>query len=142
MSKKIIVIQLKEIIYTAIFIVLGIFLILLLIFMFTLNNKTSSEKTMSYIPGIYSSSAIINDQPVNVEVLVDENEIISVKFDDLSPSVETLYPLLQPSLEDISNQINSTSNFEEFNFSSDKKYTSELLLDTIQDALEKAKIEQ
>ena len=54
---KIVVLHLKELIYTAIFAVLGILLILLLIFMFLPDKKEkSAAETMQYTAGVYTSS--------------------------------------------------------------------------------------
>ena len=53
---KIVVLHMKEIIYTVLFICLGILLVALLTFMFHPKNKeTSSSKSTSYQPGIYTS---------------------------------------------------------------------------------------
>lgn len=50
---KIVVLHMKELIYTAIFAVLGILLILLLIFMFLPDDNTDgkTEETMQYVAG-------------------------------------------------------------------------------------------
>ncbi|TCT14333.1 uncharacterized protein with FMN-binding domain [Natranaerovirga pectinivora] len=138
MSTKIIVIQLREIIYTAIFVGLGIFLIFLLIFMFSPKKNDATTPTMTYIPGVYTSSMVLENQAVNVEVRVNENEITSVKIVDLHPAVETLYPLLQPSLEHISSQLTSNTDVAEVTFNADHKYTSSLIMDAIKNSLEKA----
>ena len=55
---KIVVLHLKEVVYTAIFAVLGILLILLLIFMFLPDDKDkAAEETMKYTAGVYTSAA-------------------------------------------------------------------------------------
>ncbi|MFP4697899.1 MAG: hypothetical protein ACLFMO_04240 [Eubacteriales bacterium] len=139
MSTKIIVLQLKEVIYTAIFVGLGIFLIILLIFMFS-PKKKDADPTTNYIPGVYTSSIMLENQAVNVEVIVDENQINSVKLVDLDPGLETLYPLLQPSLEHISQQLNEDSSLEDVSYELDKKHTSLMLIEAIQEAIKKATI--
>ena len=54
---KIVVIQLKEIIYTVIFAALGILLILLLIFMFSgKDNEDVTSNTPLYKAGVWTSS--------------------------------------------------------------------------------------
>lgn len=142
-STKIFVFRLKEIIYTALFIILGILLILLLIFMFS--NKKDKEKvvpTSAYVPGVYTSSVMLDDLPINVEVIVDRQQINSVKLVDLSSDTETLYPLLQPAMNSIEAQLVSQSvAIEPLQIKSEYKYTSALLLDAVNDALEKAKVE-
>ena len=59
---KIVVLHMKEIIYTVLFICLGILLVALLTFMFHPKNKeTSSSKSTSYQPGIYTSQLTLGD---------------------------------------------------------------------------------
>ena len=53
---KIVVLHMKEIIYTTIFIVLGILLLLLLFFMFLPEKKEGSPGAKQYQPGIYTST--------------------------------------------------------------------------------------
>ena len=53
---KIVVLKARELIYTGIFILLGILLILLLIFMFVPSHKSKKTKeTSGYTQGVYSS---------------------------------------------------------------------------------------
>ncbi|MBC7960286.1 MAG: hypothetical protein H7X94_10495 [Vallitaleaceae bacterium] len=143
-STKIFVFKLKEIIYTALFIALGILLIFLLIFMFT--NKKEKDKaipTFEYVPGVYTSSVMLDQKPINVEVIVDSNHINSVKIIDLSSDAETLYPLLVPAMNSIESQlINQTSAaVEPLEIKTEYQYTSALLLTAVEDALSKARVE-
>lgn len=137
---KIVVIQLKELIYTGLFIVLGILLVLLLIFMFLPKNAKDNQAapTMKYVAGVYSSSLVINDNTIDVEVVVDEDHINSIRLVNLSEAVTTMYPLMQPALEDLTDQIITNQSLEGVTYSEDNKYTSMVLLDAIQTALEKA----
>ena len=76
---KIVVLRMKEIIYTAVFIGFGIFLILLLVIMFRPKKDTpASAKGTVYHPGVYSSALHLGSQEVNVEVTVDAVEITGV----------------------------------------------------------------
>ena len=64
----------KEVIYTGIFVVLGILLILLLIFMFLpgkggKGNKEAAAPTSKYVAGVYSSSIKLNDNAIDVCLL-------------------------------------------------------------------------
>ena len=72
---KIVVLRMKEIIYTAIFIGLGLLLIALLLIMFRPGRKTQSASSpaaagIHYLPGMYSSTLTLGSQAVNVEVTV------------------------------------------------------------------------
>ena len=66
---KIVVLRTKELIYTGIFLVLGIILILVLIFMFTQGKtKETIASATTYIPGVYSSPITLGSSSFNVEV--------------------------------------------------------------------------
>ncbi|MCM1426873.1 MAG: hypothetical protein NC118_09735 [Eubacterium sp.] len=142
---KIVVLHVKELIYTGIFAVLGILLIILLIIMFLpKDEKKESVPTMtqtstnSYVPGIYTTSLILNDNVVEIEVTVDEKNINSIRLVNLDEAVTTMYPLIQPSFEDLANQIITNQSLDGITYSDDSKYTSMILLNAITASLEKA----
>ena len=138
---KIIVLRMKEIIYTAIFIGLGILLILLLLVMFRSGKENASVSTSanaSYIPGIYTASITLGSQEVNVEVTVDARQITSVTMTPLSDAVETMYPLMQPSLNNLTEQILNTQSLENLTYPEETRYTSQVLLNAVRKALKKA----
>lgn len=137
---KIVVLHMKELIYTAIFVVLGILLILLLVFMFLpKHDKSDSAETSSkYVAGVYTSSITLNDQAVDVEVAVDENHINSIRLLNLDESVATMYPLMEPALDELSTQIYKNQSTKDLQFSDANKYTSTVLVGAIDAALEKA----
>ena len=92
--------HLKELIYTAIFAVLGILLILLLIFMFLPDNKDNATKeTMKYTAGVYTSSIQLNNNAIDVEVMVDDTHINSISLVNLDETTAAMYPLMQPALD-------------------------------------------
>lgn len=66
----------KEIIYTAIFVGLGILLITLFLVMFRPKKDTvpTSGDPVHYVPGVYSSVITLNSQDINVEVTVDSKK--------------------------------------------------------------------
>ena len=137
---KIVVIQLKEIIYTVIFAALGILLILLLIFMFRDKDEdTASTETSLYTAGTYSSTITLNDMALNLVVVVDKNHINKVSIENIDESISLTYPLLEPSLDAIAMQLYDDVPLEQVELSEDKKYTQQLLLDAIAVALDKAK---
>ncbi len=144
MSKtKIVVIQMKELIYTAIFAGLGILLILLLVFMFfpsrSKNNKENSSAQMNpYNPGVYNSEIVLGDNTLNLEVVVDSDQIKSVSFVNLEESVTTMYPLIQPSLATIEEELKKGTDIDSIPISEKSKYTQTLLIDGVKAALDKA----
>jgi len=135
---RIVVLHMKEIIYTAIFAVLAIILAFLLIFMFRPENKDTHEPEKKYIPGVYTSTLTLNNNALEVEVTVDETHINSIRFSNLDETITTMYPLIQPAIEDIAEQVYKTQSLEEIQYSSDNPYTSQSILNAIDAALEKA----
>ena len=139
---KIVVLHMKEIIYTAIFAALGILLVILLFIMFRPEKDTAGADTgKQYTPGIYTSSLTLNNTNLEVEVSVDETHINSIRFSNLDETVTTMYPLIQPAIEDIAEQIYETQSLDEVTLSDDTPYTSQIILDAIRDAVEKAAVE-
>ena len=137
---KIVVLKLKEIVYTGIFVVLGIILILLIIlFISGMNGKKSEHITQStYIPGVYSSSIILATNPVDIEVVVDKEQIKSITLINTEESIETMYPLITDSLNSISEQIIENNSIENITYNQENKYTSIVLINAIAEALNKA----
>ena len=136
---KIIVLRMKEIIYTGIFLGLAVLLIALCLIMFR-PKKDEETQAASYIPGVYTASLNLGSQDVNVQVAVDSNSITSISLVPLNEAVTTMYPLMEPALEELSDQIISTQSLENLTYSSQSHYTSTALLGAIERALEKAKI--
>lgn len=138
---KIVVLHMKEIIYTAIFALLGILLIILLAFMFFPKQKNDTKDKPRYVPGIYTSTITLNNTSLEVEVAVDTSHINAIRFTNLDESVATMYPLAQPTMEYIAEQIYHTQSLEDISYSNDSPYTSQVILNAIGDALEKGKVE-
>ena len=145
---KIVVLRMKEIIYTAIFI--GLALLLIILFLFMLRGRTNhpdqavppaAEETLptSYIPGIYSASVSLGNQNINVEVTVDSDKITSVSLVTLDESIATMYPLMEPSMKRLEEQILANQSLENISYESDSRYTCQMLLNAAETALAKAK---
>lgn len=138
---KIVVLHLKELIYTGIFLVLGILFVILLVMMFS-PRKDSAAATFLYTPGQYTTSLTFNGNVVDVKVTVDEERITSISLDNLEETVSVMYPLMEPALEDLSAQILTSQSLDNITYSDDNKYTSMLLLDAIASSLEQARKEE
>ena len=136
---KIVVLHMKELIYTAIFAGLGILLVILFFFMFLPGKeKERTAETMKYAAGVYTSSILFQDSTLEVQVIVDENRIQSVSLVNLSETVETMYPLVKPALEEMAEQIIKNQSVERISYNPDNQYTSIMLLNAVEKALEKA----
>ena len=135
---KIVVLHMKEIIYTAVFATLAVILILLLLFMFLPKNKEMKVDEEKYMPGIYTSTVTLNNTALEVEVTVDESHINSIRFSNLDDTVAAMFPLIQPAIEDIAEQVYDNQSLENIQYSEENPYTSQIILDAIGDALKKA----
>lgn len=139
---KIVVIQMKELIYTAIFAGIGVLLIVLLIIMFvpsgSKKEKTGSDTASIYTPGVYTSQIELGDTTLHLEVAVDADQIKSVALVNMEESVTTMYPLVKPSLESIEKELIAGTSLDDIPLSEKSKYTESLLIEGIRTALEKA----
>lgn len=138
---KIVVLHLKELLYTGIFLVLGVLFIVLLVIMFLPDNKQKKENAQTqaaYVPGIYTTSIQLGGSTVDIEVVVDENHINSLRLNTLDEAVATMFPLIEPSFDELASQIEANQSLEGITYSDDNRYTSMLLLNAISKSLEKA----
>ncbi|MGI6094676.1 MAG: hypothetical protein ACOYBL_04505 [Lachnospiraceae bacterium] len=140
---KIVVLHMKEVIYTAIFLILAVSLAAVLFVMFGSKEakETANMSASLYTAGVYTTPITLNGNTFNVEVTVDSDHINSIALTNLSETTTAMYPLMQPTLEEISSQIYVTQSLEGITYTDDNKYTSMLLLDAISSALEKASVE-
>ena len=136
---QIVVLHMKEVIYTFVFAGLSILLIFLFLYMFLPEkNDTENTESATYTAGVYTSSILFRDSAVDVQVTVDSNRITSISLINLEESVTTMYPLVEPALEELSMQILKKQSTEDITYSANNQYTSIMLLNAINAALEKA----
>lgn len=147
---KIIVLRMREVIYTAIFAVLGICLIILLIFMF-LKGKSENDipllpqgtsESANYIAGVYQTSVVLRNEIISVEVIVDKNHINSVRLLGTNDMVTTMFPLFEPTMTELAAQIIETQSLDNITYPENSKYTSLVLINAVKNALNKAVIPQ
>ena len=136
---KIVVVTAKELIYTALFVCLGIILILLLIFMFAPEEKSTKTSAGVYTPGVYTSTITLGDNTLDVAVSVDADHITSVSLNHLSDSVSALNPPLEPSLDEFNAHLEQISSIDDLKLNTENKYTGLILQQAIKNALSKAK---
>ncbi|MDE6887954.1 MAG: hypothetical protein K2P45_04825 [Eubacterium sp.] len=140
---RIVVLHMREVIYTVIFALLAVLLILLLVFMFRSGKKgADSQETMKYASGVYTSSIVLNNQTMDLKVVVDDNRIHAISLDNLDETAATMYPLMQPALDHISQQVYEKQSTEGITYEEANQYTSVVLLNAINDALSRAEVEE
>ena len=141
---KIVVLRMKELIYTAIFAGLGILLIILLVYMFAPGKRSreSAEASDLYVPGVYTSSIMLNGSAVEIAVTVEKNSIASIQMVNVSETIETMYPLMEPALENIAEQICASQSLDNITYPEENQYTSQVILDAVSKAVENARVEE
>ena len=141
---KIIVLHLKELIYTGVFILLGILFLALMAVMFLPEKQGEkpvyADDAARFVPGKYTASLQLGDQSVDIEVTVDDSLIRSVSLVNLNEVVATMYPLMEPCLDTIAHQVCEDQTLDNVVYPDENKYTSQLLLSAIAAALEKAQL--
>ncbi len=137
MGTKIIVVQLKELIRTAIFAIIGLALIILLIYFFIPKDKADSSAL--YVPGTYSSKIILHNDPVMVEVTVSAKEIESIKLLSMTEAEQLFYPLFEPTLNELAQTIIDTQSINVAALP-DTPVTSGILLEAVSMALAQAEV--
>ncbi len=134
---KIIVLQMKELIKTVIFAVIGLILIIALVYFF-LPKGDKAEENAIYTPGTYSSQIILqNDTPIDIVVTVSESEILKLDMAELNEEQISLYPLLQPTFNDLSAEVVKNQTVD-INLKNDDSVTKQVLLEAIKLAVNKA----
>ncbi len=142
MSKtRIVVIQMKEIIYTALFAGLAVLLIVLLVFIFKPENTDDANKSEAkYNAGTYTSQLALNNTALNLEVTVDPDRITSIRLVNISDAVTTMFPLLEPALNELETQILEKQSTKDLKISDNSRYTQTLLIDAIDKVISRASV--
>lgn len=152
---KIVVLHMKELVFTLIAAALGILLICFLLFLVSSDSGADTdagnaptetdapvtESTSSpnaYVPGLYTTELVLNDRSVNIEVTLSENEITAIELTGLDEDIATMYPLLEPTFTSIKDQVLLTQSPEDISYEPTSKYTSLVILESIKNSIEKA----
>ena len=105
-----------------------------------LDSASGSVGTANtYIPGIYTTELILGSETVNVEVIVNDHAITSLSLANPDETLTTMYPLLEPTMDSLSEQICETQDLSQVTYSAETRYTSLVLLEAVKASLEKAK---
>ena len=136
---KIVVLHMKRIVFTGIVIgLILIFAVCLMLFLKPKDNSMYETVPTMYTPGVYTSSVQLGDAALDIQVAVDENHINSISLVNLDETMETMYPLVRPALDELSEQITANQSMDDITYSQNNQYTSIVLLSAIEEALEKA----
>lgn len=97
------------------------------------------DSSQLYVPGIYTGVLQLGSSAVELQLTVDKNHINSINFTNIDDAVATMYPLMQPTLSELSSAIIENQSLDNVTYAEESRYTSMLLLNAISDLLEKAR---
>lgn len=157
---RIVILKMRTVIYTGIFIFLILILGVLLFLMFGRKGDASSDPSSAgtasakghasavvadgssplYCPGSYHTVVSLGNQAVGVGVTVSSNRIESIQLENLDNEVKTTYPLLEPAMTDLKQQILAAQTTEGLCYQKSMQYTQSALLESIHTALQKASV--
>lgn len=153
-STRIVVIPLKKLIIMVC--VIAALIILAAIFIFGgsssdatkstgVNISTSTDTVKkntscpTYSSGVYTSSILLNGTPIDIQVTVDSDNINNIEMVNLSESVQTMYPMLNSSFDEIKTAVINNGSTDNITYNASSKYTATMLLSAIDSALAKAR---
>ena len=135
-KSRFVVLQMKDIVRTGIFVVIGLVLLIVLIWAI-MPRGAADAGARNFVPGTYTSYIIIHNRPIGVSVTVDDSKIIDIVLSDMAESQEVFYPLIRPTMAVLSQEVidRQTTNIEG---PAEAAVTSRILLDAINNALMQA----
>ena len=137
-NTKIVVLQRKKIIMAGIALFIVILLVLFVLQFIPSSGSGDSVTDSSdgtYEAGIYTKEIEIGDAVVNLQMTLDEEQIKGIELVNLEETVETMYPLMESTVEEMSVQLSSGTALEDIEVSDSSKYTEEILAEAVSSML-------
>ena len=82
---------------------------------------------------------LLNGTPIDIQVTVDSDNINNIEMVNLSESVQTMYPMLNSSFDEIKTAVINNGSTDNITYNASSKYTATMLLSAIDSALAKAR---
>jgi len=152
---KILVLKRRDLLTAGLIVILAALFIILAVALFvpsenakkqngnvTEEGAQTNESQNVYIPGVYATSLRLGDNAIDIEIVVDADNINSVRLVNISEAIATMYPLIEPSFESLAQQVMDLQGVGGVKYQDENKYTSLLLLSAIEKTLEKAYIDR
>lgn len=140
---KIVVLRSKELLYTILLLFVGILIILVLLSLFlpSDSDSVSQDSAALYVPGVYSTTLQLGNAAAQLQVTVDADHINGIELINLDEAVTTMYPLMEPCLNELTAKVLDQQGLDNVSYSSESKYTSIMLLNAISQSLDKAAVQ-
>ena len=142
-NTKIVVLRSKELLYTILLLFIGILIILVLLSLFlpSDSDSVSQDSAALYVPGVYSTTLQLGNAAAQLQVTVDADHINGIELINLDEAVTTMYPLMEPCLDELTTKVLDQQGLDNVSYSSESKYTSIMLLNAISQSLDKAAVQ-
>jgi uncharacterized protein with FMN-binding domain len=140
-KSRFVVLQMKDIVRTGIFVIIGLVLLIVLIWAIMPRGSGADMGARNFIPGTYTSYIIIHNRPIGVSVTVDDSKIIDITLSEMAESQEVFYPLIRPTMAILSQEVISRQTTD-IEAPIEAAVTSRILLDAINNALMQASAEE
>ena len=139
MSKKIVILKRRQLLLCAILLIIAVVIVLAV----SIGRKRNSGDNITledarYTPGLYHSDIQLSEYTLNLELAVDRDCIKSVNITNLDEEILSMYPLIEPSLQAVSEQLIGGVAIDAVTISEDSKFTQMMLIEAIGSMLEKA----
>ena len=128
------VIKAKDILRTAVFVVLAVIVVIALSRLFLAGRSAHA----AYKPGTYTAQVDLGEESAEVEVKVSDRRIQSVRLIHTSETAPVFYPLLTPTMDTLAKNIVKAQSTR-VELPDDAAVTGQLLLTAVDEALAKAK---
>ena len=140
-KSRFVVLRMKDIIRTGIFVLIGIILLVALIWAIMPRSSGGSMAADfgNFTPGEYTAYIILHNRPIAITVTVDEENILDIAMSELEEVIEVFYPLMRPTMAEIANHVISTQSTAK-EPPLEVMHTSRILLDAINLALYQAQV--
>ena len=99
-------------------------------------KQDTADANKRYQAGIYTKDITLGESTASLEVALDTDHIKSVKIVPLDESITTMYPLMEPAVKSVSNQLAAGVAPEEVELTKESKYTQQIIVDAVEEILE------
>lgn len=102
------------------------------------NTKSDYDIGTEYTAGVYSSTIILNGNPVDIQITMDTNKIHDINLKNTAESITTMYPIFNSCFDDIKNQVLKNNSIENIQYSDKNRYTNLVIENAIKNAVQKS----
>lgn len=134
-STKFVVVKAKELIKTAVFVVLGVIILVGLITFFL--HMGDEENTGVYRDGTYYGEMELGGEITEIAVEIKNGEIADVSMEEPAEAVAVFYPLLETAAEEVGQAVVATQSLT-VEVEPENAHSAQLVLDTIAECLQQA----